>query len=436
MTIAAEAPRPDRSLAPYFRSVFVGSQRSEVARCLDEMRCDGRFECFRALSPGDLADPHAAEVAEMGTAELHGCLTVIWDLDACREGNHPGDVLGWLLAQSVDPMCRWSNQRVAFGFAEEPPALSFLDLVGLVERNVAYVGSVADCADTLHRWCGSIDGPGHLGGAFKKLPSKWLRGLRHDYLAGGVLSMFTRPHVEERGLMRDQQVVDFWQDALRNVLVHVRENLACRAMRSPRPEDEPEALRILQKMPFRLLSPEWLSEALRERDQVEGVDFVSYRTADEAVAAAAATAGKGVAHVLLWDGGEDPPVLQGPDEAPALVPVVLVGETPPKRSWKEWQGLLGRNVLGGYGRDELLSRDERGRSVLDCKPSRWRPFCVCSLPEVFADVARRMARSLEVLRPVLEGERSRKLEHSIAELGAARNLYFGSLETNEPGGEA
>lgn len=436
MTVAVDVPGSDRSVEPYFRLLLVGIEGGEVERRLQEIRREGWFERVRVVSPDDLDSHVTSDVSELGTTDPHGCLVVMWDLDAVRDGQPRGEtVLSELVTERFELASRWSTQRVTFGFAETTPRLSFLDLVELVDRNVAYLGSFDDCVDTLNRWCGPPDEPGLLGRPFKKLPSKWLRNLHHDYLNGGVLSMYTGPHVKGLGLLAEQQVVDYWQDALRNVLVHVRESRPCRAMRSFRLEDEPEVVRKLANTPFRLIVPHWLREDLREREQVDGEDFLTYRSRGEAIASATALTGEGVFHVLLWD-GNDPPEVVRPEVGAAPVPVVLVGEEAPQASWSDWQRLLRRNVLGGYSRAELVGRNARGTSILGLKPARWRPFCFRSSPDAFADMCKVMSRSLESLRPAIGEGRSRKLAWSLAEIEAARELYFGSSELGESGGDA
>lgn|GEM_PF-4700962 len=422
---AATEPRQGRLV----RCAIVSHGESEAAEHLARIVQGEGLDGVERLAPSDLAKDEPPALARLRSTELRGCLVTLWDLDALGKGEEDGQgVLGEEVRELLDKTARWAGQHVAFGCSEGAGSLSFLDFTEAVDANLVFVGAPADCAAALRCWCGTDASPGVLKGAFGKLPSKWLRSVRHDYVAGGVLSLSVRPSVEDLGLLEVQKVVDFWQDAVRNVLVHCRENLSSRAMVGPTLADEPEVVRRIASTPFRLVAPRWIAEPLSERGSEEGRDFVGYASGEEAVSVSKSLAADRVAHALFWE-GDDPPVLSGPEAAPALIPTLLVGSEPPRRTWSEWQGLFSRNVLGGFSLEELTAKDRLGASILDIKPSRWRPFCFRTLAEALGDVRRVMKRSIDELGPAIGVDRSAKLARSLRGIDAARALYFGPSGT-------
>ncbi len=439
MTSPTGSAATERRGESLIRCAIVAPEESEAAGHLARIARENGLRDIEHLVPSDLAmeDPlgfatdDLSLVARLRSTESRGCLVTLWDLDALGVGEEAGEGhLGGEVRELLGQTARWAGQHVAFGSSKGYGRLSFFNFTRAIDANLAFVGTAADCETVLRWWCGTDTSPGLLREAFKKPPSRWLCDVRHDYVARGVLSQLVRESVEELGLVEDQKVVDFWQDALRNVLVHRLRNVASRAMVGASLADEPELVRRIASTPFRLVAPRWVADRLSERGSEAGRDFLSYGSGEEAVSVSKSLASEGVAHALFWE-GDDPPMLSGPETAPAAVPTLLVGSEPPRRTWSEWQNLLSRNVLGGFGREELTAQDRGGASILDIKPSRWRPFCFRSLAEALADIRCVMKRSIDELGPAIGPDRTAKLAWSLRGIDAARALYFGPPGTEE-----
>jgi len=414
--------------------LYVGPSSKEASRVLEAARAGGAFRRIVEVAPEgedwtSLDEFISGE--ELYVGQYRGCLVVLWGLEAMKLSPRELE----RLAPKLERAHHWSPQAIALALHHESE-LSFLELTELLTREIVEVGDAETCRAALEHWCSPGEGQVGLKASFSKTPSGWLRLIKHDYLSGGVLAPSVQPLLLEKGLEGSQAMIDYWQNAVRNVLVHIRMNVRARALAATRLEDEPEIVRAIARTPWCLVVPSWLRADLEELDLALSKDFTVYGGPGEAAARVAELADDGKAAVLLWEGSLEPPRLGGAAGLATPVPTVLVGrDEPPRTDWTSWRRLFAHNVLGGFSRDELIAEGQRGRSILEIKPSFWRSFAFHPLPAAIEEIGDRMLETYLALREEVSEDRKKKLYRSIAEVEAARELFFGPTEARPTRGD-
>lgn len=416
---------------PFFHLLYVGGDSDASTDLLAAARESGWFEKVLRVEPrrDDLIDvDELAKAEELYVGVFRGCLVVVWDFDGLWPSYGDSALRNTArIAERVQQARKWSQQVIGFGLTTTtPPASSFLELAELIAGDVAAVGDAGTCLETLRRWCAPSRETLGLRASFQKGPSGWLRYIKHDYLNNGVLSSRLRPALDATGLADRQPVIDFWQNALRNVLIDVRSNVRARAFTAEGIDDEPEIVRTLHATAFQLVAPDCLEEDLRKVGFVAGEDYSVYTSSSDAVARVGKLRKEGTASVLLWQDSLEPPRLEGLEGRARVTPTVLVGrDEPPRADWHLWRQLFSRNVLGGFSREELLRPGPRRVSILECKPSCWRPFCFQTLAGAVDEIRDRMIETYLGLSEHLSDGQRKKLHRSAAEVEAAHEHYFG-----------
>jgi hypothetical protein len=403
--------------APFFLLFYAGADAGRAARLRAAVA--ERAE-MRQLVHVSSRDEAAAELArpDLRVGWFDGCLLVVWDLGSPAAG----EIRDWLAA-----LPRWpSGQVVAFLVADGDPALSFQDLLALVDRDFAGVGDFDACLDSVGRWC-DPDGLPDLGLPFPKRPSRWLRDLRHDYISNVVLIF--RETLESLGLLAAQREVDLIASVLRNLLSPADSKIAPRGLPAESEEEESALYRRVYSTPFRIVAPASLGNLLAE-EYTEGDDYVLYASLDDAAGLLDAAGQEGRARVLLRPPGEEEP---GPHPAPpggpGELPVVLVGESELRLGWHAWQGRLAANEIGSYTVSELAGR-RSGRPIVAAQLPYWRACAFLSIEDLFDRLIELLAQTHAAIGPE-PPKLKEQVFRALAAVGSARALYLGQTRTGD-----
>ncbi|MFC1597006.1 hypothetical protein ACFL5Q_03575 [Planctomycetota bacterium] len=425
-----EAIAREHATAPFFNLVCITAKAERASEVLSEVRkmaCFDRIEVLECRQEdfGDLQETIQRKDLRVGAN--HGCLIILWDLDAFRNGRGLADWMG--LLPSADAL---SPVVACFGLTGEE-AISFREFVELTKGNYVGFGGASQCIDTLRRWCAPrplLDGT--LRMTSPKGPGRWLRSIRHDYFQNGVLHK--RALLKELGLCEAQREVDLLQAALRNVLSFLWTKESANCLTYDKPEDKSDLYRrVYDDSSFRLVVPEYMGSHLVHLDLLAGEHFATYGTPDEAAATLADLGRHGVARLLVREPEMILAEVATADNCPPHVPQVLVSDTPYRLGWSGWTSLLSQNVLGSFTESELLGDSEGGDALLDLKRDPWRVFCFLSLPGAFDRIIGMMIDTYTALHERTdENQRNpkffKKLHSSLAQVVCAKGLYFGASD--------
>jgi hypothetical protein len=394
--------------APFFLLLYVGTNAERASRLRTaveekaEMR--GFFHASSRTEAAELVDKR-----ELRVGWLDGCLLVVWDL-----GDQPTRGIGDWLAR----LPRWpSGQVVAFLIAETEPELSFQDFLACVDRDFAGVGDFETCLARIEQWCTPGEPP-DFGLPFLKRPSRWLRDLKHDYIVNTVL--IQRSSFEALGLLAKQREIDLIVSVLRNLLAYPDSKIEVRGLQADYADEEGALYRKVYSTPFRIVAPADLTEMLAAEYE-EGVDFVTYRSSEEAAERLVAAARDGCARILL----------QAPDaqlpEGSGDLPVVLIAEPAQHLGWQGCQERLSTNVIGSYSVSDLPKR-RSGKPLLVAQRPYWRACAALPFPALFD-------RLIELLVGTWAAAGEPKLKEdvfrSLAVVASARAVYLGQTGTGD-----
>ncbi len=417
----------------YRRFLYVGGASDRRSTLVETAAASGRFDRVETIDLAELRRDYerGIERDEFAVDTYHGCLIVAWDLSPDWAGQELADVLEAL------PLSRpgrrsaglVSLQKIMFGVTEPDQPLSFRGFTSAIRHDFAGIGDVARCVDALERWCRPVtDGGRSIDASLlcPKAPSAWVQHIRHDYF-GNAIVLDTRRLVTEAGLWDQQRTMDFWQDAVRNVLAFPRTNSPSRSLLTHTWESEVEIARTVYSKPLQLVSPQATKPVLESCGWQDGVEFSLYGSEDQAAERLAAAGRQGSARVLICD-----PSFRAPqaDDAGAarFIPRVLLGEQEHRASWGEWTQLLAGNVIGSFSFADFADSGD-GEPIAARKASDyWRPFCCFPLQDAVNEIVDTMIRTYENLEARLPAERSTALTsiyRCLAQVWCARALYFG-----------
>lgn len=401
----------DVARAPFFVVACIGmdEDRAEQVRSLmEDLGVLKGFYCVDA--PADLAE---LDPALLHVGDLAGCLLVVWDIGG-RSVREAVDLLDRVPLATV--------QMVGVLLAEEDPRLSLKDFLSLVGRDFASCGDFAMCLGSLQKWCGRVTAgtPAlDLTLPFLKEPSRWLRGLKHDHIVNTV--SIHRASFEVPELWRMQLDIDFIGVVLRNLLCATEPTMAVRGLSAEGGEESPFYKQVYSS-PVRIVAPASLAAPLAAEYR-EGVDFVLYDGAEAGADLLAAATREGYARIFFKAPEMELPKVEMITVGPRELPTVLVAETAPELTWREWQARLADNVVGSYAEAELGTR-RSGQRVVSAQRSCWRACAFLSLPALFDRLIHLLEQTHEAVGEDPPSLRQ-KVFLSLAAIDAARRIYLG-----------
>lgn len=397
---------------PFFDLAYVGRDAARAGMVRSVVEDSRTLKGFHHVgTPADLANlgPRVLHVGK-----LAGCLLVVWDIG------------GKSVRQALDLLDQFpsaTGQVAGFLLADERQQFSLKDFFTLVGRNFVSLGDFESCLKNLQGWCGGAAASGvgslDLTLPFVKEPSRWLRGLKHDYIANGV--MIQKAHFEELDLWRMQLDIDFISTVLRNVLCATEPSIAVRGL-SAQTGEESQFFREVYSSPVRIVAPASLAAPLAAEYR-EGVDFVLYDGAEAGATLLAAATCEGYARILFKAPDMELTGVETMTVGPRELPTILVAETAPEQTWRGWQTRLADNVVGSYAVAELEARRSSQR-VVSAQRSCWRACAFLSLPALFDRLIELLERTHEAVGedpPFLQ----QKIFLSLAAIAAARKMYLG-----------
>ena len=206
--------------APFFIVAYIGRDVSRAEQVRSVVGGLGALEKFHHVtSPADLAE---LDSAHLHVGRLAGCLLIVWDIEAqsVRQA-----------LPLLDTLPVATGQVAGFVLAEGGQRLSLKDFFTLVGRNFVALGDFTTCLASMQLWCGGTAarvGELDLTLPFVKEPSRWLRGLKHDYIVNTVMTQ--RAYFEAPDLWGMQLDIDFIGVTLRNLLCATEPTLAVRGL--------------------------------------------------------------------------------------------------------------------------------------------------------------------------------------------------------------
>lgn len=405
----------EQFVVPHFKLLFVGDNAARRDVILDQARASGIFE--RVDSVPRVND--AVGKREFACRGFRECLLVVLDLGAaCRDED-----LHVAFRQLVQKN-PFDSQVVVFILAADHTALTFRTFIECVEHNVACVGSAGQCMESLAHWCGhqgdSTRAPDLRLGCIKR-PSYWVRSILHDYL--NQFSPLLEPQHNDREFWEAQCSIDFWQDALRSVLVSPCEDRPARSLQPKAKALDIQLYHAIDTMACPLLVPRSLlndvAPNMRSDEQP-----VAYEDRDEALSLIERAEREGTGFVWVREPSpgtiDDQPV----DRRTLRVPSVLLGDAAHRRTWRQWKAEFSHNTVGSFDRAEFLSKLSHD-SFPRVKLKSWKAFCRLSMREAFGEILDKMMQRYEMLEGT-DSDFKGDLFRCIAQVWCAQGLYFDS----------
>jgi hypothetical protein len=412
---------------PFFHLLYIGETEAHARAILDWQQSRPRFTKVERTA-GSLDDfDHIAQFItdhELQARPREGVLIVILDL-----GPHATDDTLELLLSRLERQVPWneSTHNVVFLLTATELHLSFRSFIASISRHICGIGDLERCIESLEEWTEQEHGSQaaiDLRLPFSKVPSLWLKNIRHDYL-NDLIKRSLEDEVARAGLWDAQHRIEFWHNALRNVLIEPMQRMQTLSSDFPSGPTKEFQERVLLT-PFRLVLPTSVADASGP-DMVVGVDYLAYKSPDEAMEILGQQGEAGNVCVLVQ--ANDTPIPRGPSSGGArFVPTICVGETPLRMPWDRWRRELDRNLLGAFNLVEF-SRSIDGTSFAKTKRAFWRPFCFRSLPEVVDEVIECMMKTYAGVRDSASATKLERLFRCIASVRSARGLYFESRPT-------
>lgn len=387
---------------PFFNLLYVGEDADRAAAITAAPVEKSLIRKAGALTPAE----YAKELTLFGDDQtwyvgaMAGCLVVVYDggetaaaIEEIRRCHEPGET---------------SPQIVYLVVTERDAPIPFEILLLGIENNVLAVGDWSSCLEELASWCRDSVDPAdwpHLGAPFAKEPGIWLRDIYHDYFSNGVLRL-----PREGGPFWDgQREIDFWQNALRGILVDPYAKV--RSLALPAEENETYGRIYDHQRRCLLLVPEGLDELL----VAQGFRASRLRVYEDpgragALAAALSEAGD---RAILVRREEDAAHGDG-----AVVPTVLVGPESPRRGWRDWRDFLARGGIGAFSQ-------ARFAEIARVKLGVWRPFAHKTPREAVDTVLSRLLETHRSLTAAGNTAMATTAFRCLAAVWCARGLYFG-----------
>lgn len=412
-----------------FNFMFLGSNEERAREVRVRVESLG---CFQKVAFGCGVDRAFDGVAEaiksqgLASRKYPDCLIVMVDFAATDEAS-----LHSILEQLVDNT-PWAEraQVVVVGLTESTAEISMKTLVNAVAMDFAFIGTTDECFDWLDSWCAMSD-ERVLAAGFRKAPSQWLRCIRHDYI-GNAAGAYV-DEIQEAGMWADYLETDFWQNALRNVLVTPNERAMTRSSSSTR-RTKCEVVRQIDLSRLKLVVPHQVADGLKDLEL--GRDFVVYDSVDAGKRAIAEAEANGdpvalIAGVDSWRGlrrsevpGVKPAGVDDDASAATHVPIVIVSDNEALMTWSQWQQAFAANVVGSFSTVDFMQDSPSGDSLARRKREFWKAFCFRPLSGAVDRIVDLMVQTADGLSGELDKDGYREFYLCAAQVHAARKLYF------------
>ncbi len=387
---------------PFFNLLYVGENADRATALTAAPVEKSLIRKTGALTPAK----YAKELTLFGNdqawyvGKMAGCLVVVYDggetetaIEEIRRCHEPGETC---------------PQIVYLVVTDRDAPIPFETMLLGIENNVLAVGDWSSCLEELASWCRDSVDPAdwpHLGAPFTKEPGIWLRDIYHDYFSNGVLRL---PR-EAGPFWAGQHEIDFWQNALRGILVDPCGKVSSLAL--PAEENEIYGRIYDHRRSCPLLVPEGLDEPLLAQG-FRASRLRVYEDPGRAGALAAALSEAGDRAILVRRADDD-----AHWDGPAL-PTVLVGPESARRGWRDWRDFLSAGGIGAFSQ-------ARFAEIARVKLGAWRPFAYKTPREAVDTI---LSRLIETHRSLTAADNTAMASiafRCLAAVWCARGLYFG-----------
>ncbi len=384
---------------PFFNLLYVGEDADRAAALTAAPVEKSLIRKTGALTPAKYAE----ELTLFGTKQAWyvgpraGCLVVVYDggetttaIEEIRRCHEPGETC----------------PQIAYLLVTERDApIPFETLLRGIENNVLAVGDWSSCLEALGSWCRDSADPAdwpHLGAPFAKAPGIWLRDIYHDYFSNGV----RRLPREGGPFWEGQREIDFWQNALRGILVDPYGKAGSLAL-LPAEENETYELIHDHRRSCPLLVPKGLDELLL----AQGFRASRLRVYEDPGRAGALS--EACDRAILVRRADDDAHWDGP-----ALPTVLVGRESPRLGWRDWRDFLAAGGIGAFSQ-------ARFAEIAKVKLGAWRPFAYKTPREAVDMVLSRLIETHRSLTAAGNTAMASTAFRCLAAVWCARGLYFG-----------
>lgn len=394
---------------PYFNLVDVVDGAVSEAERINS--CDVsvlKHETFSRQSDFDL--PSSVCKQELRVGKFSGCMLI---------RNYGGSDFEKAFATYKAMMEKGtaSPQMASFLIQNIPPRLSFHTFLEGISYDVLQAGTASECRQSLEQWCQDSESP-NLMCRFPKRPSNWLKDINHDYFSNG-LKLYCQDMMRDSDFAALQYEIDFWQNALRGILLKPKNKQASRAFKFPSFHSESGVFKRIYnyRHSYVLFVPLELSQNLEANGLEEGKEFVTYKTGTDLHSYFERHGSSKDPKVLVWDASLGPV-----PERPLNVPLVLIGKEVPLKTWNEWRDFIAENGIASFSKDTFPR-------MAVIKRDAWRPYCFATPKEALNRILQAMLATHKVLAILDEGDLKTRLQekvfHALAGVWSAHALYLG-----------
>lgn len=411
---------------PVFRLLYVGSAHERSSGLLETIRARRVFDKVETIEeiPKNLDLVRDAIRRHLQPGGHIECVILVFDLGPESSGRAAAALLA-----EMPPREPWGSQVVGYVLVGDDSRISFDTFVEAVAHDMAGVGDSSSLLQSIETWCrpyeDSVVGL-NLGLACQLNPSWWIRGIGHDYLAKiGTIAL--REALVAAELWNIQQEIDFWQVAIKNVLVFPHDDRPTRRIADDAVPSGDEPLDRIEAAPCRLLVPEALHQELLAVDwsRCQVPELVVWESGQTLLAKEQTDA----ASILVYDPTMTPHEMELPDGVSALSSRVMVSESEVQQTWSEWQAAFARNTVGAFRIDDFLGRIPGRSLVVRTKLPYWKVLCFVSLRSATDRMMDLMSQTYGFLDErsadgLVSATRLLNIWRAIVQVHCARGIYF------------